>query len=175
MAMDEIRTEAEPETDERVLRLIDRRWRSLMAQGNVAFRSGDMREAIAFYDAGLVEAERLLKLALESAAPAGYRPAAALVVAASNAANTHVDCGRSQKAEDVMGRAIKLLREAMEDEAAPKSVRLDCLKHVSRALAELARHMRQSGTPPTEFAERLNQARCSANICLTANNDNSFH
>ncbi|MEM9682112.1 MAG: hypothetical protein AAF942_02495 [Pseudomonadota bacterium] len=144
----------------------DSLWMSLMERGNDAFQAGDLSDALAAYLDGVLEAERLLRLAVCGIADERSHPAAALVVAVENAANVYARRQQFAKARDVLEHATELLKSAVTDRTAPPDVRTTCLKHMNRACVYLMGRMRQNGENEDEIARKISPVRQAAEDCL---------
>ncbi len=153
----------------------DDHWRKLMANGNAAFRAGDLKEAVAYYLSGFTEAEGLLHSAAAGMAHPESDPAPALVVAASNAARVHGDRGDHAKAQEILQRATVLLRTIISDVTAPPALRTSCLQHLNRALADLIGCMRRAGADANSIAQEIDAARRVAGDGLSATQIQIFH
>ncbi|MEM9618387.1 MAG: hypothetical protein AAF936_10540 [Pseudomonadota bacterium] len=141
----------------------DQRWRTMMQDGNAAFRGGDKDAALLLYMEGMAEADRLFQIAQSNTKPSESDPAPALVVAAFNIANIYAGRADYAEAKQIMNRVTTLLRVTIADETAPWQLRSSCLQHVNRALAYLLDHMRSAGDSDAEIAEEVSAVQRAAN------------
>ncbi|MEM7122496.1 MAG: tetratricopeptide repeat protein [Pseudomonadota bacterium] len=146
----------------------DTRWREMMERGNAAFLADSYEAALAFYLGGVLEAERLLFSALAGTAREGAAPGPALVVATNNAANAYMNDGRPQEALHILEHASSLLRKAVLDNGAPAAVRMNCLRDMQRAYANLLAHLHKTGAPQAEIDRAFRMAKSAAQSCLAA-------
>ena len=153
----------------------DAKWRSLMTQGNEAFRAGNLIEASRRYLLALEDAERRLDHAFGAGAMSDADIAPALVVAGGNAANAYACQQRQDYAQAVLQRVTARMRQAIGDDDASPAVRMACVQHIDQACSHLVSHMRQNKAVDDDIAEEISANRTAVLNCLDTMKKRHFH
>jgi tetratricopeptide (TPR) repeat protein len=134
----------------------DFRWKQLTERGNRAFASGDHQNALADYDAALLEAQRLFALARRGAS---LEAAPILVISCHNAAENWLQLGDSSKALAFYRLAYEGIVTAAETTSAPRPFRSACICNLSHAMTPLIALLRNSGAANSDIAAIVARAR----------------
>jgi hypothetical protein len=148
-------------------------WQILMTRGQSAASAGDLEKALDCYLRGVDEAEHLLEDA--TFGTSGQNAAAALVVAASNAADIHAELDQGEDARSLMLHVVALLRDTVSEGAATTHVRMGCLPHLDRATSELIHHMQRLDLPGDAIAAETVRTLAATRIFLGQQQAKQFH
>ncbi|WP_315838223.1 hypothetical protein [Bradyrhizobium prioriisuperbiae] len=136
----------------------DTTWRRTTEAANAAYATGDLRHAIDLYREALDEAERLFAAASFSSVPVPV----IYNISCHNLAEIVERSGDEGAAEDFLVRAYdKLLASAASPET-PLPLRLDCVRHLKHALAQLVQHLRRRAAPDARIARYVDTAKTTA-------------
>ncbi|MCS2608496.1 hypothetical protein [Halomonas dongshanensis] len=115
---------------------IDSQWARFTQAGNEAFERGDMREAQHYYEKAMAEANDMFDKAHTDPAACQYAPMT-YTIAAFNLAGLFSDIGDRQMMHRYARAGLERLVELADERSVPHALRVQCVRHLGRAVITL--------------------------------------